>query len=88
MTKRRMEIYYPEIGGEPAFFFDGDKIITSIDGNDGNYRTEYMDCLFEHFGVEVEITKTLSPKQKKAFDTYCKEYHMGYDEEGDEDADD
>lgn len=86
VEKKCMQIYYPQIG-ETDFFFDGDEIITSIDGNDGNYRAEYMNCLFEHFGIQVKVIKTLNSKQKEAFDAYSKEYDLGYNE-GEEDAND
>lgn len=58
--------------GETSFFFDEKKLITSIDGNDGNYRDEYMDCLFEHFGVQVERTETLNSSQNKEYLKYLK----------------
>jgi hypothetical protein len=39
-------------------FFDQDGIyIKSIHDNDGEYRSEYFNGLFEHFGIEVERFK-------------------------------
>ena len=39
-------------------FFDQDGIyIKSIHDNDGEYRSEYFDGLFRHFGIEVERFK-------------------------------
>jgi len=47
-------------------FFDQDGIyIKSIHENDGEYRSEYFNRLFEHFGVEVErfiLSKELDHK--------------------------
>lgn len=58
--------YYDEkLLGEAQAFFNGDKLITIIDGNDGNYRSSYMNCLFESFGVKVVSLKKLNAKQKK-----------------------
>lgn len=54
-----------QVIGESVAFFKGDKLITVIHGNDGDYRSEYMDCLFEAFGVEVVQLKKLNAKQKK-----------------------
>jgi hypothetical protein len=63
-----------DITGETTFFFNGDKLITGIDGNDGNYRSEYMDCLFESFGVKVNRVESLTSGQKKEYLAYCKRH--------------
>lgn len=49
--------------GDAQAFFDGDELITVIDGNDGQYRDEYMNCLFENFGIKVLHLKKLNKKQ-------------------------
>ncbi len=49
-------------------FFNGDELITIIDGNDGCYRSEYMDCLFKSFGIKVKFLKKLNTKQLKALE--------------------
>jgi hypothetical protein len=55
MSKNKMFIV-----GVPNYdaFFDQDGIyIKSIHDNDGEYRSEYFDGLFRHFGIEVERFK-------------------------------
>ena len=59
-----LSIYSDEsIIGEAEAFFENDKLITIIDGNDGNYRDEYMNCLFTHFNITVKRIKKLNKKQ-------------------------
>jgi hypothetical protein len=90
-TKKIMEIYSDEErAGETDFFFEGNILIGIIDGNDGNYRSEYMNCLFEHFGVEVKHIKKLSKEQESVFVKYCNEYNIGLsdDETSEEDSED
>jgi hypothetical protein len=77
--QQRVLSVYSKDGVEADFFFEDDKIITLIDHNDGDYRDEYMNPLFEHFGVQVKRLKKLTKKQQAAFNKSCKEY--GYDEE-------
>jgi hypothetical protein len=69
---KTMHVYYRE-DMSAEFFFEGDQVITGISGDDGNYRGEYMDCLLNHFGVEVKHLKKLSKKQQAAFDKFCDE---------------
>lgn len=41
-------------GYDDVFFDETGEHITSIHENDGNWRSEYMNCLMKHFGVGVE----------------------------------
>lgn len=67
--------------GEVKFFFNGDKLITGINGNDGNYRHEYMNCLFNSFGIEVKSLTKLNKKQSQSLKEYAKKYLDMGDEE-------
>jgi hypothetical protein len=72
-TNKVLEIYSDESrAGETDFFFDGNQIIANIHGNDGNFRPEYFNCLFEHFDIQVKTIKKLTPEQDAAFVSYCK----------------
>ena len=71
MNKSISTYYDEERAGEVEFFFNDDVLITVIDGNDGNYRPEYMNCLFEHFGIKVSRIQSLTPLQDKAIADYC-----------------
>lgn len=69
-----LNTYYNEkVAGEVEFFFDGDFVITAINGNDAQYRDEYMSCLFAHFDIKVVPLKKLSKEQKKFIKMYCEE---------------
>jgi hypothetical protein len=76
-AKQILTIYEDEQRiGETAFFFKGNEIITNIDGNDGNYRDEYMNCLVESFGIEVKRVDKLSKEQEKVFVKHCSKYNI------------
>lgn len=82
MKKKVMTIYHNQDKyGETEFFLDQNKVITAIDGNDGNYRDEYMNCLFTNFGIEVERAKKLTKEQQKSIKDYAEEYNIGSEEE-------
>jgi hypothetical protein len=67
--------------GESEAFFNGNKLITVIDGNDGNYRDEYMNCLFTSFGIKVKRLDKLNKTQMNALkNSYFGEY-LGSGEE-------
>lgn len=47
-------------------FWDGDNnLITTIHENDGDWRTEYMNKIVNHFGIEVTRVKKLPAEIKK-----------------------
>jgi hypothetical protein len=39
------------------FWDENNTIITAIHENDGNFRKEYMEDLFTHFGITVKMVK-------------------------------
>jgi hypothetical protein len=48
----------PDVEGE--IFWDDDKnIITGIHDNDANFRDEYFEPLFNHFGIKIKRVKKL-----------------------------
>ena len=52
-------------GDDGTFFFDGNKIITYIHANDGNWRGEYMNGILEYFGIEIEYLDEPTKEQEK-----------------------
>ncbi len=52
-----------ELLGETEAFFNGNECITVIHGNDGCYRDEYMNCLFESFDIKPKRINKLNKKQ-------------------------
>lgn len=62
MSKKMLIVSVPNYD----LFFDQDGIyITSIHENDGEYREEYFNRLFDYFGIKVErfkISRELSHK--------------------------
>lgn len=56
--------------GYGQIFWDQDnKIICAIHENDGEFRSEYMTGMFEHFGIEVRYHK-VTPEFVKEWDSY------------------
>lgn len=48
-----------------VFWDESGKIITTIHENDGEYRREYFNDLFEHFGIEVIFHQRIPKEIKK-----------------------
>jgi len=50
--QKTLNVYYATYG---IIFWDENKnIITAIHENDADYRSEYHDVLFKHFGIKVK----------------------------------
>lgn len=62
-----------------VFWDQNNEVIGGIHENDGEFRSEYMTWLFEHFGIEVEYHREI-PDFVKKWDGYD---NYGYVEEED-----
>ncbi len=64
---RKMFLCYDEDECKTVFWDSNNKIITTIHENDGEWRTEYMNKIPNHFGVEVIRVNKLPKAIKKQF---------------------
>lgn len=46
-----------EYGNQTVFWDENNVLITTIHENDGSWREEYMNVLFEHFDIKVKRGK-------------------------------
>jgi hypothetical protein len=58
LTKTLYVANAPDVEGE-IFWDENKKIITGIHDNDANFRDEYFEPLFSHFGIKIKRLRNL-----------------------------